>query len=156
MMVIINNDDENQEFPKWKSPPEGITTMVLRGRLERDIATLDPEEAEEFKTAYNITESALDRVIKSSYKLMNLISFFTVVNQEARAWTIKKGTTALDAAGSVHSDMKKGFIRAEVVSFDDLKEFGSFHEAKKAGKFRLEGKDYIVCDGDIIQFRFNI
>ncbi len=156
MLLIINNDDENEDPPEWKIQPEKIDMMVLRAKLERDISALEPDEAEEFKIAYNIKGSTLDRIIKRSYQILNLISFFTVVNQEARAWSITKGTTALDAAGTVHSDMKKGFIRAEVISFDDLKKTGSFNEARKAGKFRLEGKDYIVQDGDIIQFRFNI
>jgi hypothetical protein len=121
-----------------------------------EIASMSPEEAEEFKIAYNIEKSALDRVIKSSYELLNLISFFTVLNEEVRAWTITSGTPALDAAGTVHSDMKKGFIRAEVLSFEHLKEYGSFPEAKKVGQVRLEGKEYIVQDGDIINFRFNL
>ena len=121
-----------------------------------EIAAMPPEDAEEFLVEYHIEKSALDRVIKSSYSLMNLISFFTVLNQEVRAWTITKGTPALEAAGTVHSDMKKGFIRAEVLSFQHLEEYGSLKEAKKAGLARLEGKEYSVQDGDIINFRFNI
>lgn len=154
-LLIINNDDEDEEWPDWTLKPEKIERLVVRGRLEMEIASMPPEEAEEFKIAYNIEKSALDRVIKSSYELLNLISFFTVLNEEVRAWTITSGTPALDAAGTVHSDMKKGFIRAEVLSFEHLKEYGSFPEAKKAGQVRLEGKEYIVQDGDIINFRFN-
>ena len=155
-LVIINNDDEDESLPEWKLMPELIELLMVRGRLEMEIKSVSPEEAEEFLTAYNIEKSALDRVIKSSYNLLNLISFFTVLNEEVRAWTITRGTTALEAAGAVHSDMKKGFIRAEVLSFDKLKEYGSFQEAKKTGYARLEGKEYMVQDGDVINFRFNL
>ena len=136
--------------------PGYVEMLVVRGRLEKEIASMTPEEAEEFLVAYHIEKSALDRVIKSSYELLDLISFFTVLNEEVRAWTIKGGTSALDAAGAVHSDMQKGFIRAEVLSFQDLKTYGSFQEAKKVGHVRLEGKEYPVEDGDIINFRFNV
>jgi ribosome-binding ATPase YchF (GTP1/OBG family) len=98
----------------------------------------------------------MDRVIKRSYDLLDLISFFTVNNNELRAWTIKKETKAVDAAGAVHSDMKRGFIRAEVISYEDLMAAGTYPEAKKRGVVRLEGKSYLVQDGDIINFRFNV
>ncbi len=155
-LVIINNADEDESFPEWKEKPETLEMLVVRGSLEMEISAMTPEEAEEFLVEYHIEKSALDRVIKSSYTLLNLISFFTVLNEEVRAWTITKGTPALEAAGAVHSDMKKGFIRAEVLSFDHLKEYGSFQEAKKAGHVPLEGKAYSVQDGDIINFRFNV
>ena len=95
-------------------------------------------------------------MIKCSYEVLNLISFFTVGEEEVKAWTIEKETPSLDAAGVVHSDIQKGFIRAEVLSYDDLKEYGGYKEAKSAGQVRLEGKEYIVLDGDIINFRFNV
>ncbi|MEE9610819.1 MAG: DUF933 domain-containing protein [Desulfatiglandales bacterium] len=155
-LVIINNADEDESLPGWQSKPELLEMLVVRGSLEMEINAMPPEEAEEFLVAYHIEKSALDRVIKSSYTLLNLISFFTVLNEEVRAWTITKGTPALEAAGTVHSDMKKGFIRAEVLPFEHLEEFGSFQEAKKAGHVHLEGKEYAVQDGDIINFRFNI
>lgn len=155
-LVITNNDEESESEPEWRNPPEDIERVVVRGRLEMEIGSMPPEEAKDFLEEYHIRESALDRVIRVSYDLMKLISFFTVLNEEVRAWTIPRFTPALEAAGTVHSDMKKGFIRAEVVSFDDLKAFGSFAEARKAGKARLEGKQYIVQDGDVIQFRFNV
>ena len=151
-LIIINNEDEDETMPPWNLEPEGL----VRGRLEMEIAAMSPEEAEEFLVAYHIEKSALDRVIMSSYSLMNLISFFTVVHDEVRAWTITSGTSALNAAGTVHSDMEKGFIRAEVLSFQHLKEHGSFQEAKKKGDVHLEGKEYIVQDGDVISFRFNV
>jgi ribosome-binding ATPase len=153
-LVIINNDDEDETMPDWK--PEHVETLVVRARLELDIASMAPEDAREFMEAYHIDRFVLDRVIQSSYHLLNLISFFTVLNDEVRAWTMKQDSPALEAAGTVHTDMKKGFIRAEVVSFEDLKTFGSFHEAKQKGVVRLEGKEYVVKDGDIINFRFNV
>lgn len=155
-MLIVNNDDEDEKLPPWELQPENIEVMVVRGRLEMELTTMPPEEAAEFKAAYHIEKSALDRVIGRSYHLLNLISFFTVLNEEVKAWTITRGTSALDAAGTVHSDMKKGFIRAEVLSYEHLKEYGSFQDAKKAGVVSLEGKEYRVQDGDIIQFRFNL
>ena len=155
-LIVINNDDENESLPQWKSNLETSEMLVVRGRLEMEIASMTPEEAEEFLVAYNIEKSALDRVIRRSYHALRCISFFTVINEEVRAWTTTEGASALDAAGAVHSDMKKGFIRAEVLSFENLKKYGSFQEAKKSGDVRLEGKAYMVQDGDIIQFRFNI
>lgn len=155
-LLIINNDDEDEALPQWKSLPETSEILMVRGRLEMEIASMAPEEAKEFLEAYNIEKFALDRVIRSSYHTLKCISFFTVINEEVRAWTINEGASALEAAGTVHSDMKKGFIRAEILSFENLKKYGSFQEAKKAGEVGLEGKDYTVHDGDIIQFRFNI
>ena len=155
-LIIINNDDEDEVIPEWKTKPERLEMLLVRGRLEMEIAAMSPEEAEEFLVAYHIEKSALDRVIMRSYSLMNLISFFTVVHDEVRAWTITSGASALKAAGTVHSDMEKGFIRAEVLSFEHLKAHGSFQEAKKAGDVHLEGKEYIVQDGDVINFRFNL
>ena len=156
MVVIVNNDDEDEEMPPWDKRPEGVPFVVVRGRLEQDIAGMTPEEAGEFQEAYHIEESALDRVIRTSYIALNRISFFTVISDEVRAWSIPAGTAAVHAAGAVHSDMEKGFIRAEVLSYDDLRTHGTFQEAKKAGAVRLEGKEYEVKDGDIINFRFNI
>ena len=155
-LLILNNDDEDESLSEWELGPEDPDFMVVRCRLERDIASMAPEEADEFREAYHIRESVLDRVIKASYKLLNRISFFTVLSHEVRAWTVEAGTRAIGAAGAVHSDMEKGFIRAETLSYDDLKAFGSFQEAKKAGAVRLEGKEYEVKDGDILNFRFNI
>ncbi|MBW1806231.1 MAG: redox-regulated ATPase YchF [Deltaproteobacteria bacterium] len=155
-LVIINNDEDNESLPEWGTIPEGFELLAVRGRLEMEIASMLPEEAGEFLVEYNIGSSALDRVIKSSYETLNLISFFTVGDDEVKAWTIGKGTPALEAAGAVHSDIQKGFIRAEVLAYSDLQEYGSFKEARKAGHVRLEGKEYTVLDGDIINFRFNV
>lgn len=155
-LVIINNDDEDENTPEWRHRPEGIELVVIRSRLEKELASMSPEEAEEFVEAYHIPESALDRVIRHSYRLLNRISFFTASSDEVRAWSIPRGTPAVEAAGAVHTDMQRGFIRAEVLAFEDLHQHGTFQKAKQAGVVRLEGKDYEVKDGDIINFRFNI
>jgi GTP-binding protein YchF len=156
MLVLINNEDEDEDLPLWTQRRENLSFIVVRGKLEMDLAAMTTEEAAEFLEAYNIQESALDRIIKHSYRMLNRISFFTVGSDEVKAWPIPEGIPALDAAGEVHSDIRQGFIRAEVVAFDDLKAEGSFQEAKKAGLVRLEGKEYIVKDGDIINYRFNV
>ncbi|MCP4350291.1 MAG: redox-regulated ATPase YchF [Desulfobacterales bacterium] len=157
MLVLFNNTDDDNKLP---DPPAGEefaeNSMVIRGKLEHELAQMSEEEAEDFLTEFSIDASATDRVIESSYDLLGLISFFTVGEDEVRAWTIKKNTLAPDAAEVIHSDMKKGFIRAEVVSYDDLMEAGTYNEAKKKGKVRLEGKTYEVLNGDIIQVRFNV
>ena len=156
MLILINNDDEDDRFPNIENFVDKEKCLVLRGKLEHEIAQMSDEEAKEFLSEFNITGSAMDRVIKRSYDLLGLISFFTVNNNELRAWTIKKETKAVDAAGAVHSDMKRGFIRAEVISYEDLMAAGTYTEAKKRGVVRLEGKSYPVQDGDIINFRFNV
>jgi GTP-binding protein YchF len=129
--------------------------VVLCGKLEMELAQLDDDEAEVFRSTYGLTESALDKVINTSYNLLGLISFFTTVSDELKVWTIPQGTTALKAAGKIHTDMEKGFIRAEVISYSDLEKCGSIAEARKQGVLKLEGKNYIVRDGDIITFLFN-
>jgi GTP-binding protein YchF len=156
MLVLFNNPDDDETMPDAKDLAGRENCMVIRGKLEQELSQVTPEEAAEFLAEFNISASAMDRVIKRSYALLDLISFFTIGKKEIRAWTIKKRTPAVDAAEVVHSDMKKGFIRAEVVSFDDLMESGSYAEAKKKGIVRLEGKSYQVQDGDIITFRFNV
>ena len=130
--------------------------MVIRGKLEQELAQMTGEEADDFLAEFEISASAMDRVIQRVYKLLGLISFFTVGEDEVRAWTIRSGTVALDAADVIHSDIKKGFIRAEIVAYPDLMEAGSYSEARKSGSLRLEGKTYVVADGDIAHFRFNV
>jgi ribosome-binding ATPase YchF (GTP1/OBG family) len=129
---------------------------ALCSKLEMELAQLNDDEAAEFRNALDLTEPAVDRIIRLSYQLLGLISFFTTVSEELKAWTIPRGTVALKAAGKVHSDIEKGFIRAEVVSFHDLDSCSSLAEARKHGLLRLEGKNYAVQDGDIITFLFNI
>jgi len=156
MLVMFNNEDEDDAIPEAKELTSTENCTVIRGKLEQELAQMSAEEAEEFLSEFNITASAMDRVIKQSYELLGLVSFFTVVNDEVKAWTVKKQTQAVDAAGEIHTDMQKGFIRAEVVSYEDLMSAGTFHEARKKGSVRLEGKTYEVQDGDITTFRFNV
>ncbi len=156
MLVLFNNDDENDGMPEV----EGLTglenCLVIRGKLEQELAQMSAEEAADFLNEFNIGESAMNRVIRESYNILGLISFFTVGADEVRAWTIKTGTQAVDSAEVIHSDIKKGFIRAEVLAYDDLMEAGTYADARKKGTVRLEGKTYEVKDGDIINFRFNV
>ena len=156
MLVMFNNEDEDDAIPEAKELTSTENCTVIRGKLEQELAQMSVEEAEEFLSEFNITASAMDRVIKQSYELLGLVSFFTVVNDEVKAWTVKKQTQAVDAAGEIHTDMQKGFIRAEVVSYEDLMSAGTYYEARKKGSVRLEGKTYEVQDGDIITFRFNV
>jgi GTP-binding protein YchF len=156
VLVLFNNEDDDDRLPDVKDLITKEDCLVVRGKLEQELAQMPAEEAAEFLTEFTIPASAMDRVIRRSYQFLNLISFFTIISNEVRAWALKKGTPALEAADVIHSDMKKGFIRAEVVSFRDLTNAGSYAEAKKRGAVRLEGKAYEVQDGDIIQFRFNV
>ena len=156
MLVLFNNEDDDDATPDIMELTTQENCMVIRGKLEQELSQMSKEDAEEFLTEFNITASAMDRVIQRSYELLGLISFFTIGKDEVRAWTVKRNTPAIDAADVIHTDMKKGFIRAEVVSFDDLISAGSYPEARKLGNVRLEGKTYEVQDGDIIEFRFNV
>jgi GTP-binding protein YchF len=156
VLVLFNNEDDDDSLPDAKDLISEEACLVVRGKLEQELAQMPRKEAAEFLAEFNIPASAMDRVIQESYALLELISFFTVISDEVRAWTIKRTTSALDAADVIHSDMKRGFIRAEVISFQDLMDAGSYAEAKKRGTVRLEGKAYEVQDGDVIQFRFNI
>ncbi|MFM8594024.1 MAG: DUF933 domain-containing protein [Chloroflexota bacterium] len=121
-----------------------------------EIGQLSEEDAAVFMEDLGITESGLDRIIRLSFKLLGLIPFFTVGPDECRAWTIRRGANAVEAASEIHSDIARGFIRAEIVSYDDLIQAGSMAEAKKVGRFRREGRDYIFQDGDIVNFLFNV
>jgi GTP-binding protein YchF len=155
-LVLFNNNDETETIPEAQGLNSQEECIAVKGRLEQEIIQMPDTEKIDFLAEFNISESAMDRVLRKSYELLGLISFFTVGKDEVRAWTIKKDTTAQDAAGAIHTDFKKGFIRAEIVSYNDLTSAGSHHEAKKKGTVRLEGKTYIVQDGDIIEFRFNV
>lgn len=135
---------------------EGSGVVVVSARIESEIAELSDEEAKAFLEDLGVTESGLDKLIKASYSLLGLINFFTAGEMEARAWTIVDGTKAPQAAGKIHSDIEKGFIRAEIVAYDDLIACGSQNAAKEKGLVRLEGKDYIMKDGDVTYFRFNV
>ncbi|MFZ5989119.1 MAG: redox-regulated ATPase YchF [Bacillota bacterium] len=135
---------------------EGSEVMVICAKIEEEIAQLDDEEKSEFLRELGLSESGLDRLIKASYKLLGLISYLTAGPQEVRAWTIVKGTKAPQAAGKIHSDFERGFIRAEVVSYRDLTDCGSYNLAKEKGLVRSEGKEYVMQDGDVTLFRFNV
>jgi ribosome-binding ATPase YchF (GTP1/OBG family) len=154
LLVIVNNTDEDEQLPDISFGD--VEAIVVRGKLEMEMGQLDESEAALFREDFGIKESALERVIQGSFRLLQLVTFLTGSDDEVRAWTIPKGTPALEAAGTVHSDMKKGFIRAEVVSFEDLSKAGDYATARKQGVVRLEGKTYFVQDGDVIQFRFNV
>ena len=156
MLTLFNNEDEDDQLPDIGSLADRENCIVIRGKLEQELAQMTPVEAREFLTEFNIKASAMDRVIHSSYELLGLISFFTVGEDEVRAWTIPRKTPADDAAGVIHTDMKKGFIRAEVVAYKDLMAAGTHAEARKHGTVRLEGKTYEVQDGDIMEIRFNV
>ncbi len=135
---------------------EGAEVLPISAKIEEDIATLDAEEKELFLAEMGLSASGLDRLVEKSYSLLGLISFLTAGPQEVRAWTITKGTKAPGAAGKIHSDFERGFIRAEVVAYNDLIECGSTVAAREKGLIRSEGKEYIVSDGDVIVFRFNV
>ena len=141
-------------------PPPALTvefpSVALQGKLEMEIAQLSPEDAAVFMQEYGIEEPSLNRMIRLSYDLLEQQSFFTVGEDEVRAWTVQRGASAQEAAGAIHTDLQKGFIRAEVVAYDDLISLGSMNEAKTKGKLRLEGKEYPVKDGDIVHIRFNV
>jgi len=155
-MLIVLNLSEGQKAPEITSSHKDTKVVALQGKLEADIAQLAPEEAALFLAEYNIEEPSLNRMIRFSYDLLGLQSFFTAGADECRAWTVHRGATAPEAAGEIHSDLQKGFIRAEVISYTDLMALGGLVEAKAKGKLRLEGKEYIVQDGDVLNIRFNI
>ncbi len=153
MLVVANNEDEDDIRPLWLPEPNGL---MVRAKLEQELSQMEPEEASVFLEDFGIATSAMDLVIARSYELLGLISFFTVGEDEVRAWTIRRATPAQEAAGAIHSDIQKGFIRAEVLAYEDLMTAGNYAAARKAGTVRLEGKTYEVRDGDIINFRFNV
>lgn len=134
----------------------GNISVPLSGKIESEIALLNDDEEKEFLESLGLSEPGLHRVIRSSYELLGYITFFTAGEKEVKAWTITHGTKAPAAAGTIHSDIENGFIRAEIVSFEDVKELGSVKKAQEKGKMRLEGKDYIMQDGDVVYFRFNV
>jgi hypothetical protein len=133
-----------------------FAVVALSGKLEMELAQLSDAEAQEFREAMGLTKPALDRVIDLSYSLLGLVSFFTTVSSELRAWTVPSGTPAPKAAGKIHSDMERGFIRAEVISYRDLETCGNLAEARKRGLLRTEGKSYTIQDGDVVTFLFNV
>ena len=154
-LLIVLNLGEGQAVPEIDYPCQ-VCVVSLQGRLEMEIAQLPQEDAQLFMQEYDIAEPSLNRMIRNSYALMNLQSFFTVGEDEVRAWTIHQGMMAPEAAGVIHSDLQKGFIRAEVIPYQELVSLGGLAEARAKGKLRLEGKNYILQDGDIMHVRFNV
>ena len=151
-VVNVGEDQLGDVLPKMN----GETPVVLAARLEEELAQLPDEERAEFLADYALESSALDKVILAAFSLLNLRCFFTVSEEEVRAWPVRAGTVALHAAGTIHSDLERGFIRAEVISFPDFMAAGSLASARDRGTLRLEGKDYVVNDGDIFHVRFNV
>ena len=154
----MNNlqNDENVKKVREYAKKENSEIVPLCVKIEEDLSSLEDEDKKEMLEALGLEESGLDKLIKKSYDLLGLMSFLTAGEPEVRAWTIKKGTKAPEAAGKIHSDIQRGFIKAEVVSFDDLIREGSLNEAKEKGLVRSEGKEYIMKDGDIVLFKFNV
>lgn len=161
LLVLLNRDESRVREPM---PPElaarinelDAAGMVLSASVEAEIAKLDPDEQRAFLDDLGVNESALARFIRTAYGLLDLISFFTVGSDEVRAWTIKRGTKARQAAGRIHSDLERGFIRAEVIPYEVFMQYGSEQAVKDAGRLQIEGKDYVVQDGDIMHVRFNV
>ncbi len=154
----VADPDSNPHVAKVReyAAEEGAEVIVVSAKVESEIAELDEEDAKEFLAELGLSESGLDKLIKASFKLLGLITFLTAGVQEVRAWTIRKGTKAPEAGGKIHSDIERGFIRAEIVSYDDLMAAGSMAAAREKGQVRLEGKDYVMKDGDVTYFRFNV
>lgn len=150
------DSDENIKRIKEYAKNEGAEVITLCAKLEEDLSELDTDDKMMMMEEYGIEESGLDKLIKASYSLLGLISYLTAGKQEVRAWTITKGTKAPQAAGKIHTDFERGFIKAEVVSYNDLITLGSTAAAREKGLVRLEGKEYVVQDGDVILFRFNV
>jgi GTP-binding protein YchF len=161
-MILFNTGDSSEGAAELENKARALVPYAqtevtsLAGRLEMELAELEPEDAEEFMTGLGIEELGLNRVIQLSYRLLDLISFLTVGPDECRAWTIHRGSTSVEAAGAIHSDLARGFIRAEVVGWEPLLAAGGWNEAKRQGLIRSEGKTYIVQDGDVINVLFSV
>lgn len=153
---LSNPDDENAKKVKDYAKEDKAEVITLCVKIEEELSALDGDDKKEMLEALGLDESGLDKVIKASYDLLGLMSFLTAGEPEVRAWTIKKGTKAPQAAGKIHSDIERGFIRAEIVSYNDLMREGSLNAAKEKGLMRSEGKEYIMQDGDIVLFKFNV
>ena len=156
LLVVVNLGEEQLGEADAFAKLNGETPVVLAARLEEELAQLPADERAAFLADYDLESSALDKVVQASFSLLDLRCFFTVGEEEVRAWPVRAGTVALHAAGAIHSDLERGFIRAEVISFPDFMAAGSLSAARDKGTLRLEGKDYVVKDGDIFHVRFNV
>jgi GTP-binding protein YchF len=163
LLVVVNTGEEGSDddpvtdaaWADWRHRPQTALTRVC-ATLEHELSQLERADAEELMHEYGIVDRALDRIIRESYRLLGAVSFFTVGEDECRAWTVADGTPAVEAAGAIHSDIERGFIRAEVVPVQSLLEAGSLAACRQQGSLRLEGKSYPVTDGEVIHFRFNV
>lgn len=163
LLIVLNLDEKQLEksrsyldvISELHQKPR-VLGLTLCAKLEMEIGELQPDEAQAFLKELGIEEPALEKILKASYEILGLVSFFTIGDSEIRAWSLEKGTTAVNAAGKIHSDMEQGFIRAETINCFDLVKAGSFFKAKESGLLRLEGKDYIVKDGDVLTIRFSV
>jgi ribosome-binding ATPase YchF (GTP1/OBG family) len=154
-VTVIKRSLLNDLFKEF-AKANGNETVKICAKIEEDLCDLDDEEKEMFLEELGLEESGLDRLVAEAYSLLGLETFFTEGEKECRAWTFKKGMKAPECAGVIHTDFEKGFIKAEVVSYDDFIQYGSWAKVREAGKLRLEGKDYVFKDGDITVFRFNV
>jgi GTP-binding protein YchF len=163
LLIVVNIGEEQlsqaisleAELSSGHARPK-CRIVMLCGKLEMELGQLDDSAAEGFRAEFGLQESGISRIIKLSYELLGLVSFFSIASDEIKAWPIQSGTIALKAAGKIHSDMERGFIRAEVIAYDDLMKCGNLAEARKKGLLRLEGKNYVIQDGDVITFLFNV
>lgn len=154
MLYVVNVDESpNHEIPQLNK--NGTEQIVISAKLEAELADLSPEDAAQYLKELGMSETGLDKLIAASYKLLNLVTFLTSGEPETRAWTVKANTKAPDAAGVIHTDFVKGFIKADVCAWKDFVEFGGWSKIKESGKLRLEGKDYVINDGDVIYFHIN-
>ena len=161
-LYIPNVDDSGfQDNPlldavRQRAEAEKAEVVPVCASIEAELVDMDDEERKEFLDDMGLEEPGLDRVIRAGYRLLSLLTYFTAGPKEVRAWTVRAGSTAPQAAGVIHTDFERGFIRAETIAYDDFVEFGGEQGAKEHGKLRLEGKDYVVHDGDVLHFRFNV
>jgi GTP-binding protein YchF len=163
LLYIANIDEESLAEPPAEvgelealAAEESSPLIVLCGKLEAELLDFDPAEQEEFLAAAGVAERGIEQLVTVGYRMLDLITFYTPVGPELRAWTLKRGQPAVEAAGKIHSDMARGFIRAEIVSFEEFSRLGSFAKAKEEGQLRLEGRDYLIQDGDVVYFRFSV
>jgi len=161
LMVLLNISEDEIGVEKYQAfrgeiDNRGLSLIDLCGQIEVELNELEEEDRSEFMESLGMETSGKDKFINMAYRILDLITFYTIGKDEVRAWPIRRGNTALEGAGKIHSDIQRGFIRAEVVKFDDLIKYGSLPEIKKAGRLKSEGKDYIIEDGDIIEFKFNV
>jgi hypothetical protein len=155
-MLVVVNLPEGGALPDVQAPGPKTQVLGLQGKLEMEIAQMPTGEAEEFLREYGITEPGRSRVIRASYELLDQHSFFTVGDDEVKAWTVRRGATALEAADTIHSDLARGFIRAEVIPWDEMLTMETLSRARSEAKLRAEGKDYVVADGDVVHIKFNV